>query len=427
MEAMLASQSTRKIEKRIAAFVTPVSAGSSMALYAAFVGFYVKQFKGRGFFISMMLAAYAPYPLTCALQSHIDNFLEKKCSCRTLYFFRVGIMQLFLGVLGIVWCLMPQKPSNVLMLGAVLGTMCATLTTSNFQLVAAMEPGLITYLQVGNQVGAVLPVLVFYILDFHPSVSIFRFQLAIISAVVIVCLCSFALLLYLHCTKLFDDAYSCLAFSGATKDERNPNRQFGSAAGSEGTLEASRNSIDISESTPLFPCAGATGWIYTWIACGGVNAHLAFTIFPLAPFFGSPSLAQYLSMTKQIVDCSGRLLMLPTASLACFHTGPCHLLLTLGLVTRFLLAGFLLACLSTMWQVPMNIFIVAWCFFHFLFPTLSSLVDVTVATYSGVEERRELMRQNVFSVFSGVIFGLLTATAILLHIFEEGSLYPEDH
>jgi len=48
MEAMLASQSTRKIEKRIAAFVTPVSAGSSMALYAAFVGFYVKQFKGRG-------------------------------------------------------------------------------------------------------------------------------------------------------------------------------------------------------------------------------------------------------------------------------------------------------------------------------------------------------------------------------------------
>lgn len=402
---MTAESHNNVVWQRCAAFLTVVGPGAAAAFYMATAGFYFFNFKSPVFFIFMMFFLYLPYPIVTLVQQNFDNKFDERFSTRRMYFLRVVGMQLILALAVLSWMFIPQSPYFILIVGALLGAMASVIISSSFQMVAALDPHLVVYAQLGQQVGGALPVVVFSALKFDSDATLHEFRM-VLTPVVIVCFLVATLLSYIHFnTDLFEKAYSRLSYD--TDDD---------PVGEDG-----RARILSTVSGPLDPEAardGVPSWVWRWIASVGVMTGVGSCVFSLVSFCGCPFLTTLLALWKLAMDFVGRILAMPLDSVISSRSGPMHFAFIACTVTHTLLGVVILAMFIKLktrqeFEEFFKLFILMWSIFNMLYNFASSVADVTTGLHVRVQDRKSVARTNLMVVTTSGLTGVVVAFAVV--------------
>mmetsp|Transcript_101355 Transcript_101355/g.194328 ORF Transcript_101355/g.194328 Transcript_101355/m.194328 type:complete len:431 (-) Transcript_101355:41-1333(-) len=408
---------------RSSAFLMVLGPGLASALYVAMVGFYYLNFDSRLFFIGMLLSLYLPYLILPMLQHSLDTLFDDRFSTKTTYFFRIILMQLILGIVGLTWMQAPQSPRIVLFIGVALGTVAAAVLSSSFQMVTAMNPKLIIYAQVGEQIGGAIPILVFAVVGFDASSSLLKFKLAL-SALPLVCLFSAVNLSYIHFkTDVFEKAYQRLAY----KDDPDNIGEYTSESlyTSEG-LPSVTMSRSFSEAgyDPESARTGIPAWVWWWCTCTGIMTVIACFTLSLIPFYEDPSMAQQLALWKLGMDFVGRIAAIPLSSMTCFQSGPLHGVLLALAFSQCCLTAFPLAKLAKVTSGN-TLFLITWCLFNCIHRFRCSFSAVTMFSYIHSTNRKLVAKTNLIVTIGSCLIGILIALAFVHAARGLHSKWPE--
>jgi len=375
----------------VAAFVMLVGPGSAVAFYSALVGFYAENFSSRIFFVFMMACLYVPAPIISLLQERFDAFFDRRFSTNITFFFRVVVMQIALVFLVFAWIFIPQTPSVVLIIGFMIGVIYGSVASSSIQMVAAMEPAYIVYAQIGQQLGAVSPIGVFLLFDFHPSASLQEFRIVVFAIILLSLSASFTLCYFHFTLGMFDKTYERLA---CDHDFRRA----------------------VSETVLLVPTdsgGGVPAWVWRWVACCGGMTGVEACLMSSVGFFGNVELAQFLTVAKLSMDFSGRIIALPICKVPGFAAGPWHKVLGASV---FVFSAMCLIIFAELLGVGVwkPMFLVAWFIVHCVYNFTCSLVDVTAGSYVEVKDRKMVARRLFMVTVTCGLAGIVAAVAIVL-------------
>jgi hypothetical protein len=395
------------ILQALAAFFMTLAPGIVGSYYGAMSGYYIRVFHQKTFYIHMLLCYCATQPLVSLVQRHFDSYFDERLSTPVTYSFRVIGMQVVLGASVVFWMYAPEAQPFVLALGVWIGIISAVIVSSSFQMVAAMEPGFMIYARLGMHFAGLVAPIVVTLLGFQPDSPHSEFQKVLLTAVVTSALAA-CILAYLHLTTdVFRKAYSRLSYDLEPAEQELQDTGLGLAR-------------QVTETSPLGSSDGKTGvpnWVYRWLAGNALSMGVEFYVASLVGFFGSPALAQHLSLIRMCMNLLGRLLSIPVPYSSCFKEGPWHTVMSAAVFLIVVLGGF---CLSKAFRPYLSeaVFMTAW----YIVPTIrsfaGSLVDVTVASYVEVRERKSLARLNELGCFSGVLIGL-TVGQVTGHVLQQ--------
>eukprot|EP00747_Dinoflagellata_sp_TGD_P163243 gnl/TRDRNA2_/TRDRNA2_181709_c0_seq1.p1 gnl/TRDRNA2_/TRDRNA2_181709_c0~~gnl/TRDRNA2_/TRDRNA2_181709_c0_seq1.p1 ORF type:complete len:439 (-),score=65.13 gnl/TRDRNA2_/TRDRNA2_181709_c0_seq1:67-1383(-) len=410
-----------------AAFAVKIAPGAANGFYVALVGFYVGHFASPAFFCAMLFCLYLPAIFVSPLQRAFDSLYDEKFSTRTTYFFRVVFMQVIMGMIVILWMLVPQSPYVVLGMGMLLGASVACICSSADQFVAAMHPTLLAVSMFGNILGAALPVLMFFILGFSPSSSLLKFRLAL-ATIPVLCLLVSAYLSWLHFKlNVFDTAYMHLAYD--LPSSAHSDGGLG-ASSSQGSLHAKRGPGDVEkaavdESAPLVSKDPAVpNWIWIWCGTTGLINALSLVLLTFCAFYGDPRLAQLLALSKLLMDVLGSLAAVPVHHIPGFNDGPWHIFLTVSVLAITAMLGLHAAVLAGV-HVERPIFLFTWCLAHGWHAFLMPFIGITVGLYAPIVSRKSVERTNTFALFVGTVVGIVFAAAVLIPLAKLGTAWPQ--
>lgn len=395
--------------QRLAAVIMVVPAGSAPAFYISMVGFYALNFKSSIFFIGMLFALFSPYPVLPLIQHKLDGFFDDHFSTKTTYFFRVVCVQLILASVVLTWILAPQSPWLVLLVGVTIGIFSSANISSCHQLCAAMAPQLPQFAMIGEQLGAVLPILTLTMLAFEADASLWKFRIAL-SVVPIVCTLSALVLSYFHFkSELFEVAYLHLAYKDDEEDIPN---------------YISEQAVPLEEGFKMTtPRQGVHSWVWYWmVAVGFMSALDGFTI-SLAPFFGDPTMAQQLALMKMAMNFVGKLSAIPISGLACFQLGPTHKSMTFLVVGYVVLALLIVARLAR-FNINTMVFLFSWCLLTAWYRFAGSYAIVTMLTYVEIHSRKFVARTNLIVVLGSCLVGVVLAFAVVYFFDDLNGTWP---
>lgn len=408
--------------RRFAAVLMVMPAGLAPALYISMVGFYAHNFQSSIYFIGMIFALYLPYPLLPLIQHHLDSFFDEPFSTKTTYYFRVVGVQLILAIVGLTWMLVPQSPRVVMGIGVTLGIFVSANISSCHQLCAAMDPQLPQFAMIGEQLGAVLPLIIFAYLGFGAESSLLKFKIAL-SVVPAVCTFVAIVISYLHFhTDLFEVAYEHLAYKD-DEDETNYyaseqpdfrlalSRQISEKVPNYISEQAVPSPTDLLADT-LTPRDGVPSWIWTWMTAVGFMSALDGFTLSLVPFFGDPGMAQQLALMKLAMNFLGKLSAIPISSMTCFQHGPLHQLMAF-LVTSYGLLALVLVAKLAKFKVETHVFLLSWCLFTAWYRFSCSLAIVTMLTYVKIQYRKLVARSNLIAALTNVLLGVILALVVV--------------
>lgn len=413
---MTADIQNNVVWQRCGAFLMVVGPGAAAAFYMATAGFYFFNFKSPVFFIFMMFCLYLPYPIMPLVQQKFDKKFDERFSTRWMYFLRVVAMQLCLALAVLGWMFIPQSPCFILFVGALLGAMASVIISSSFQMVAALDPHLVVYAQLGQQAGGALPVAVFFALRFDSDSTLYEFRM-VLTTVVTVCLLVAALLSHIHFnTELFAKAYSRLSY----EEDDDP-------AGVDG-----RARLLSTESGPLDAEAaqdGVPSWVWCWIGALGVMTGLGSCVFSLVSFCGCPFLTTLLALCKLAMDVLGRILAMPLDNGFSSKSRPIHFAFIACTVTHMMLGVIILAMFMQLksrqdFEEHFKLFVFMWCIFNMLRNFASSVVDVTTGLYVRVQDRQSVARTNLMVVTTSGLAGVVVALAVVAAKGDLGGKLP---
>lgn len=389
--------------KITAACFSMLGIGCSAAYYVAAAGFFQQTFKSQTYFLWMIMALYLPYPVTLILQHNFDGYFDRLFAPRQTYFFRVVICQLYSvgAFFGLALCY--GSPSGVLVCGIIIGFLSAACLASTMQLMSSWDLQLIAWASLGRELGTVLPVVTYYMLDFQASTAtMFEFQRMQIFPGAALFLCSLCGT-FMHFSGVWDKAYSRLGydlFDDFESDERAP-RLF-----SESDPLLDQNNVD-EYGVPL--------WMSRWLFAMGYNTFLTFLLIPLTCFRGNPDITQQLTLGKLLMDCLARAIAACTARTDIFGLQqPRHYLLIAQQALRTLLFTVLL--LSLVGVLPMRnaFFMCVWLIHYFDGSFVASQIEVTTVRFAPVAMRKAVSRRNSQSNYSGLGLALILDVIIVI-------------
>lgn len=417
------------------AFTLSLGPGTAINFYFVTVGYYQNMFKTRLFFIAMMLATYGPFPLVTTSQAVFDACFDKVFTTHATYPFRIFVGTLMIQMIVIMWMCLPATEGVVIGIGVALGVCCCVVQGSGHQMISAIDPTKLSFMEMGGQIGSVVPIVMIPALHFKPSATAKEFREFIVT-VIIVNFSAMVMLLSLHVRGFFYKAYARLAYDPDTdlSDLREDSkevarrRQMSECAADTRLLDEPIEASYKAASRQLTPAAperesspqehspkesGIPSWAYLWqITKGHTTALMAF-IVSLAGFYGDPAHTQFLASAKLASDFLGRASSLPLVRSEYFGTGPWHRFLVATVVARVIMAAVMLA---ELWSpvLPRPIFISMWCLFAILDRMVATLSDVTCGAFVEVKDRKFVSRLTFFAGYGGVISGL--AAAALLEV-----------
>eukprot|EP00747_Dinoflagellata_sp_TGD_P089261 gnl/TRDRNA2_/TRDRNA2_164257_c0_seq1.p1 gnl/TRDRNA2_/TRDRNA2_164257_c0~~gnl/TRDRNA2_/TRDRNA2_164257_c0_seq1.p1 ORF type:complete len:416 (-),score=19.75 gnl/TRDRNA2_/TRDRNA2_164257_c0_seq1:42-1289(-) len=390
--------------KHAAAFTMTFGQGVLYNFYFALIAFYVQRFNSPVFSLAMIVCVSLSGLFAPVLQELLDAYFDDMYSTRSTYFFRVVVMQVALAIVSVIWLACPQSAWFVLMIGALVGFLSACVRSSAYQLVAAMDPTATPQAQVGHMIGALVPVAVFFVLDFRPSSSIETFRWALVWAPII-CICCGASLGYLHFRyDIFQKSYSRLAYQSS----------LGSA-----TMEQGMDRQD-TETVPLLPTEDGKipQWVWYWIAITFYVMNVLTIVRSMGAFFGKPEFTQMLFLSHLVMGTFGGLCALPIHRVPSFLHGPWHI--SLASWTFVITCTFVSMCLWLYGVIPVHraLFVVVWGTSHFLLSFVTAFVALTIGMYVEVKDRGIVARRNTICLFGGTATGVAIGIAMLLPLMD---------
>lgn len=391
-------------EQQLAAFTALFGPHVASATYSSLGAFYVRNFGSSSFYAAMLLSLYLPFSLIVFTQEQADARFDQKFSTSTTYYFRVTLTQLVITLLAIIWMLVAQSFSSVLIMGACIGTVAGAAISSGKQLFAAMDPRLTTYATIGQQVANVQPILVFFLLGFQPSSSMLKFRLAV-TYLAIVCMLTYIILSFLHFrSDVFKKAYQRLSYD---------------VDSDEGLFEHLDASRQFTETEPLLPehtKYGVPPWVWIWCTMTGVLTAIKLCLVSLSACFGDAALAQTLILMHFAIEFLGLLAALQIPQISCFAEGPWHQVMAAISLTIFGLAALQISKLGG-FTVSMPLFLLSWGILFALWSFVCCLIEVTTNAYVRVMDRKLVTRRNFIAKCVGCIVGLM-AGLFIAHILE---------
>lgn len=407
---------------RCAAVAMMLGPGAAMGFYSAMAGFYIAMFDRPDFFIEMAAAMLCPGALVSLLQYQFDSYFDRLLSTNLAFFVRVILLQIVLAGAAMAWMVRPQCRETVLTVGALLGFLSFSIISSSTQMIAAMDPQLTVYSTIGRMVGSVLPVAVFFVLDFTPESPMAAFRTAI-STVPWICAACCCFLVYLHVsTDIFQKSYDRLSddlwhvpadLSLAERYEAMPDDERLPRQGS--ILPQS------SESAPLLQhIQSIPSWVWVWCAYTGLSTTMAVSAFSGIGFLGDASVAQSLSVAKLVTDFSGVFLSMPLPQFPSFKQAPWHTVLAVAGISCVCLWLTLVyqmfhhACGSCLLQV-------VWISFYLIHSTMQSHISVTIGSFVSVRDRKRVLRTNVACQNVGLVSGVSMTFSILMPMLTHSS------
>jgi len=393
-----------------------IPAGSMIGFYTAMAGFYAHKFHSRSFFLLCQASMYLLFPSVGLLQYFFDANFDKYFRSQVTYLFRVAITPNIAVLIVLLWMFMPQKPVLVLVVGVFLGFLAASITSSSYQLCAAMRPETLPFCEFGNLSAAALPVIVFTLTSFGPHSSMEEFKTVLLILIALCAIASAGICFFHVILGLFQKAFSRLEYD--LSDAFPARRQVGSFI-TEGSSSFQRQ---VTETEPLLPTQGdkIPTWVWAWSASLGLHGGLSFFSLGLCAFVGTPRMAQSLALLKLGSDwCAGVLAlvwrMLP-------YGGPMHYSLSILTMLRLLLFIPLTKQLLMPGSVPEPVFFAAWSLSHGIFTFFKPVVNVTTTQHVAVKDRKFVARTNFTCKFGGIFTGLLAALVFVKCVFGLGDL-----
>eukprot|EP00747_Dinoflagellata_sp_TGD_P091618 gnl/TRDRNA2_/TRDRNA2_165126_c0_seq1.p1 gnl/TRDRNA2_/TRDRNA2_165126_c0~~gnl/TRDRNA2_/TRDRNA2_165126_c0_seq1.p1 ORF type:complete len:433 (+),score=20.44 gnl/TRDRNA2_/TRDRNA2_165126_c0_seq1:168-1466(+) len=389
--------------QQVAAFSMTLSPGCLYASYFALIGFYVHRFDSKSISIAMIFCLNVPGVLVSLLQTYLDAYFDEAFSTRATYVFRVVVMQLMLGVVAIIWMLVPPSPWFILGIGLLIGFVTACVKSSANQMVAAMDPRALAPAQLGLLLGAMISVGALFVLDFRPTSSVATFQLAVL-VVPITCVLCTGWLAYLHFRlNLFDRSFDRLAYDLPTSGMNTP-RQFSRGGSPEDD-----------EEKPLLPTENGEipKWVWWWCAATFYLMTSWTTLTSIGAYFGNAAMTQVLFLSKLVMHTIGGLCAMPVHFVPCYKHGAWHnLLVFCTVIVTFIV---LMACLKLTVGVSIDRpgFLIMWGTAHFLYAFLLPLIAMTTGLYVEVIDRKAVARINTAALFGGTVAGVIVATVLV--------------
>jgi len=433
----------------LAAFVMFLGPGTTVSFYIVMVGFYEYRFgTNKAFFIIMLFAVYAPFPVITLLQANYDAYWDRQLSTRSSYSARIGLGLITLEILTLVWMFSPPKAPAVVLMGFLIGACGSVVQASGHQVISAIDPTKLIFSELGGQMGSVIPLVVFSVAGFQPSATTAEFR-HVVAVVLFFNFVALATLAALHYYALFDKAFARLAMdleedpqeaaaqalhlqvskeANETKLLDEPMGCSYEAASRQSTPSSPSVEVDKSSQSPSSR-RNIPSFVYRWqISKGFMNMFVSFVV-SMASFYGDPAMTQFLALIKLSSDFLGRLCALPLVRSEQFRNGPWVKLTMTTLVVRVMLFTLLVVQLGIP-VLPKPVFFVVWCTFALLDRMMSTLSDVTCGAYVEVQDRKFVSRLTFFCGFGGLILGLglaaMVAFPMIHHKKKTGPVIHQD-
>jgi hypothetical protein len=375
-----------------------LSPGLVASFYGALGGFYMQKFQTRYFYAHMLLCYCVTQPLVPLMQRYFDSWFDQRFSTRFTFSFRIIGMQIVLGASIVFWMYAPATKLTILAFGVWIGIISAVILSSSFQMVAAMEPDLLIYARLGQHLSGLLVPFVFIVSGFNATSSRSQFQVILLAPICFCALTAFILTLLAATTKVFSKAFERLAYD------------LTSTIAEQNYLDGEHGfDRQVTETSPLCSSEAKLGvppWVYLWMVGNSLSMGLELYITSLVGFFGSCDMAQKLTLIRMSMHLVGRTLAIAVPYAPAFTKGPWHTLMAANVLIVMTSSTL---CLSRAFGhfLPKVLFLISFSTLPSIRSFTSSLVDVTVASYTEVRDRKSLARLNEMGCFSCVLIGLL--------------------
>lgn len=365
--------------KGISAFLLGLAPGSACAFYLQLVGYYTLNFHTNAFYVLMVVALFCPYPIIGALQGALDERYDAMFSTKVTYIFRTLVVQLLLAVCIGLWIALPQTPVSVLVVGFLLGTLTAVISTSGLQMVAALDPRAMPFVQFGREAGGVLPIIVICAAHLVPESPLSMLRSAVASLFGLIGVSALGIGCLNYC-DMFDDTYCTLA-SGDTPSGHEPDVR----------------------------------WIRWWNAAVCYSKLLTFCLVTSMPLLLTPITTQHLAMFQFGAFLVGRVLVLPLQLLGSFQEAPWHWLMASIHLARTALFALLLWGMVAHQQLEVSrLFRTGWTIMMGLDAFSLSFADVTTGMFVEMAHRKNVARWLSISTFVGILLGVCCTLGIVI-------------
>lgn len=381
-----------------AATISMLGIGCSSGYYLAAAGFFQHTFESQMYFLWMIIAFYVPYPATLILQERFDEYFDRRFSTRQTYFFRVVLCQLYsIGAFaGLSLCY--RSPAGVLVCGCIIGFLSSACLASTMQLMSSWEPSLAAWASLGKEIGGVLPVVTYYMLEFRASAaSVHEFQRMQLFPGVALFLCS-SCGIFMHFSGILDKAYSRLGYDlqdTFLEEEQHPSRVISEA---DPLLDANEKVDD----------HGVPFWMSRWQTTMGYNTFLTFLLMPMICFRGNPDLTQHLTLGKLLMDCLSRAIAAGMTRTGAFSgKRPYHYCLIMQQLFRTVLFLLLVMDLMGVLSISSMVFMCVWYLHYFEGGFTASQIEVTIVQFAPVAMRKSISRRSSLANYIGLGFALV--------------------
>lgn len=383
-----------------AALTINLGPGTALAFYMSLNGYYSDRFHdGDDQFILRLFFLFAPFPIVFGLQYAFDTYFDVHYSTPVTFPGRLLTVLFALIVITTVWMFTTATPGSILAIGALIGTCVAVVTSSGNQLFAAVDPRMLVLSEMGKDLGGLLPIVFFSILQHSRQyISDNSVRLALV-AVLAVCVLTSLFYAGLHATGALKKGYQRLSYD-------LPKSDLGDL---DDNVERQTTETSPLQSTPSD--GSLPKWIVAWTTAKGVMTALMYIALSLASTFEGESDGQFLTTLALAMYGFGRLLTIPVRMLDVFEKGPMHLTLGISVVVRIVLFVVILHAIPTLY-FRNAFFVCCWCAMAVLHQFAASLVDVTVGAYVEVKDRKLGATICSLSSYLGILLGVGCAFAI---------------